>query len=107
MGLRIILLSLYAAVILFCGTTFVKSQTMSNLCFPRGVLATQAAKHGEYPAFSYRDIQFMVSFTLHINPKSGSYTLVGIADINPEIECVASIGTNFKPIINKPKGMPL
>tara|TARA_R100001163_G_C5030900_1_gene171137 strand:+ start:715 stop:1038 length:324 start_codon:yes stop_codon:yes gene_type:complete len=107
MGLRIILFSIYTAVILFCGTTFVKAQTMSNLCFPLGVLATQAAKHGEYPAFSFRDIQYMVNFTLHINPKSGSYTLVGVADMNPEIECVASVGTDFKPVIDKSKGMPL
>ena len=107
MGLRIILFSMYVVGVLFCGITFVKAQTFSNMCFPLGSISTQAAKHGEYPAFSFRDIQYMVSFTLHINPKSGSYTLVGIADINPEIECVASIGTNFKPIINKPKGMPL
>ena len=49
----------------------------------------------------------MITFTLYINPKTGSYTMMGVADINPEVECVASIGTDFKPIINKPKGMPL
>ncbi len=107
MGLRIILFSMYVAGILFCGVTFVKAQTISNLCFPVGSVSTQAAKHGEYPAFSLRDNQYRVTFTLYINPKTGSYTMIGVADINPEVECVASIGTDFKPIINKPKGMPL
>ena len=107
MGLRIILFSIYVAGILFCGVTFVKAQTISNLCFPVGSVSTQAAKHGEYPAFSLRDNQYRVTFTLYINPKTGSYTMMGVADINPEVECVASIGTDFKPIINKPKGMPL
>ena len=98
---------MYVAGILFCGVTFVKAQTISNLCFPVGSVSTQAAKHGEYPAFSLRDNQYRVTFTLYINPKTGSYTMIGVADINPEVECVASVGTDFKPIINKPKGMTL
>ena len=107
MGLRIILFSMYVVGVLFCGITFVKAQTFSNMCFPLGSISTQAAKHGEYPAFTLRDVQFMITFTLYVNPKTGSYTMMGVADINPEVECVASIGTDFKPIINKPKGMPL
>ncbi len=107
MRLRIVLFSMYVVGVLYCGITFVKAQTFNNMCFPLGSISTQAAKHGEYPAFTLRDTQFMITFTLYINPKTGSYTMMGVSDINPEIECVASIGTNFKPVINKPKGMPL
>jgi hypothetical protein len=99
--------SLVAAVVLFLIPTLSQAQQISNLCFPVGSISTQAAKHGEYPAFSLRDNQYRVTFTLYINPKTGSYTMMGVADINTEVECVASIGTDFKPIINKPKGMPL
>ena len=99
--------SLLAAAVLFLIPTFSQAQQISNLCFPVGSISTQAAKHGEYPAFSFRDTQYRVTFTLYINPKTGSYTMMGVADVNPEVECVASIGTDFKPIINKPKGMPL
>ena len=107
MGLRIILFSMYVVGVLFCGITFVKAQTFSNMCFPLGSISTQAAKHGEHPAFTLRDAQFMITFTLYINPKTGSYTMMGVADINPEVECVASIGTDFKPFIDKSKGTPL
>ena len=99
--------SLVAAAVLFLIPAFSQAQQISNLCFPVGSVSTQAARHGEYPAFSLRDNQYRVTFTLYINPKTGSYTMMGVADINPEVECVASIGTDFKPIMNKPKGMPL
>jgi hypothetical protein len=31
--------------------------------------------------------------------------MLGVSDINPEIECVASVGADFRPIIDKIKGI--
>ena len=97
--------SLLAAAVLFAIPTFSQAQQISNLCFPTGSIKSQAAKHGESPAFSFKDLQYKITFTMYINPVSGSYTLLGVADINPEVECVASIGADFKPIIDKIKGI--
>lgn len=97
--------SLVAAAVLFLIPTFSQAQQFSNLCFPIGALKSQAAKHGEYPAFSFRDIQYKITFTMYINPVTGSYTMLGVSDINPEIECIASVGADFKPAIDKNKGI--
>ena len=97
--------SLVAAAVLFLIPTFSQAQQFSNLCFPIGALKSQAAKHGEYPALSFKDIQYKITFTMYINPVTGSYTLLGVSDLNPEVECVASVGADFKPIIDKSKGI--
>ena len=97
--------SLVAAAILFLIPTFSQAQQFSNLCFPIGALKAEAAKHGEYPVFSFRDFQYSITFTMYINPVSGSYTMLGVSDINPEIECIASVGADFRPIIDKIKGI--
>ena len=97
--------SLLAAAVLFLIPTFSQAQQFSNLCFPIGSLKSQAAKHGEYPAFSFRDIQYKITFTMYINPVTGSYTMLGVSDINPKVECVASVGTDFRPAIDKNKGI--
>lgn len=96
---------LLAAAVLFIASTFSQAQEFSNLCFPIGTLKSQAAKHGEYPAFSFRDIRYKVTFTMYINPVTGSYTMLGVSDVNPEVECVASMGADFKPVIDKIKGI--
>ena len=103
MGLRIILLSIYAAVILFCGTTFVKAQAFGTMCFPLGTLAKQAAQHGEVATLKFRDREYLVNFTMYINPKTRTFTLAGVADVNPSIECVAAIGGDFDFIPQKKK----
>lgn len=97
--------SFLAAVLLFIAPTFSQAQEFSNLCLPVGTLKSQASKHGEYPAFSFRDIQYKITFTMYINPITRSYTMLGVSDLNPEVECVASIGLDFKPIIDKTKGI--
>ena len=75
------------------------------VCIPVGSFAPLAEKHGEYPAFSFRDSQYKVSFTLYINPLTKTYTLTGISDINPNSECISSVGTDFKPVIDSKKGI--
>ena len=75
------------------------------VCIPVGSFAPLAEKHGEYPAFSFRDSQYKVSFTLYINPLTKTYTLTGISDINPNSECISSVGTDFKPVIDPRKGI--
>ena len=42
---------------------------------------------------------------MYINPTTGSYTMLGVSDVNPEVECVASMGADFKPAIDKIKGI--
>ena len=103
MILRLFLFSLYVASILFCGFTFVKAQTFSNLCFPLGTLERQAAQHGEVPTIKFRDKEYAVNFTMYINPKTRTFTLAGVADVTPDIECVAAIGTDFDFIPQKKK----
>ena len=103
MILRLFLFSLYVASILFCGVTFVKAQTFSNLCFPLGTLAKQTAQHGEVATLKFRDREFFVNFTMYVNPKTRTFTLAGVADVNPSIECVAAIGTDFDFIPQKKK----
>jgi len=94
------------AVALLCVMAgFSQAQQVTNICFPVGLLKFEAQKHGEYPAFSFRDTQYNITFTMYINPNTGTYTLVGITDLNSEVECVASIGTNFKPVVHNTKGV--
>lgn len=71
----------------------------SHWCF-----CTASRKHGEYPAFVFKDVLYGILFTMYINPKTRSYTLTGVSDANPEVECLSSIGLGFSPIVNKPKG---
>ena len=99
-----------SAALLFFAMVFIavkpsQSQEASNLCFPIGTIKVQAESIGEYPAFSFRDFQYSITFTMYINPETKSYTLTGVADINPDVECVSSIGTNFAPAIKKTKGI--
>ena len=75
------------------------------VCIPIGSFAPLAEKHGEYPAFSFRDSQYKVTFTMYINPLTKTYTLTGISDINPNSECISSVGTDFKPVIDPRKGI--
>tara|TARA_R100000278_G_scaffold99476_1_gene76278 strand:- start:126 stop:431 length:306 start_codon:yes stop_codon:yes gene_type:complete len=96
----------FLAAVLFCVTTgFSQAQQDSILCFPVGALESQAEKHGEYPAFSFKDAQYNITFTMYINPVTGTYTLLGVSDLNREVECVASIGSDFKPAVYKPEGV--
>ena len=99
-----------SAALLFFAMFFIavkpsQSQEASTLCFPTGTLKAQAESFGEYPAFSFKDFQYRITFTMYINPKTANYTLVGVADINSDVECVSSIGTNFAPAIKKTKGI--
>ena len=80
------------------------AQAPPTVCLPIGAFAPQAEKHGEYPAFVFKDVLYGMLFTMYINPKSRSYTLTGVSDANPEVECLSSIGLGFSPIVNKPKG---
>ena len=103
MIVRLVLFSLYIFGILFCGMTFVKAQTFGTMCFPLGTLAKQAAQHGEVATFKFRDMEYLVTFTMYINPKTRTFTLAGVADVNPSIECVAAIGGGFDFIPQKKK----
>jgi hypothetical protein len=80
------------------------AQTSSTICLPIGTFAPQAERHGEYPAFMFKDIVYGILFTMYINPKTRSYTLTGVSDANPEVECLSSVGLDFNPVVNKPKG---
>jgi hypothetical protein len=40
---------------------------------------------------------------MYINPKTRTFTLAGVADVNPSIECVAAIGGDFDFIPQKKK----
>ena len=96
---------LLAAALLCVTTGFSQAQQASTLCFPVGALKSQAEKHGEYPAFSFKDTQYNITFTMYINPVTGTYTLLGVSDLNREVECVGSIGTDFKPAVYEPEGV--
>jgi len=52
----------------------------------------------------FKDIVYGILFTMYINPKTRSYTLTGVSDANPEVECLSSVGLDFNPVVNKPKG---
>ena len=52
----------------------------------------------------FKDIIYGMLFTMYINPKTRSYTLTGISDANPEVECLSSVGLGFSPVVNKVKG---
>ena len=103
MIVRLVLFSLYIFGILFCGMTFVKAQAFGTMCFPLGTLAKQAAQHGEIATLKFRDREYFVNFTMYINPKTRTFTLAGVADVNPSIECVAAIGGDFDFIPQKKK----
>ena len=81
------------------------AQVFPNICFPLGTFAPQAERHGEHPAFLFKDAQYGILFTMYINPETGSYTLTGVTDANPEVECMSSIGFGFKPVIDSKKGI--
>jgi hypothetical protein len=80
------------------------AQAPSTACLPVGAFASEAEQHGEYPAFMFKDIIYGILFTMYINPKTRSYTLTGISDANPEVECLSSVGLGFSPVVNKVKG---
>ena len=80
------------------------AQAPPTVCLPIGAFAPQAEKHGEYPAFVFKDVLYGILFTMYINPKTRSYTLTGVSDVNPEVECLSSIGLGFSPVVNKVKG---
>ena len=80
------------------------AQAPPTVCLPIGAFAPQAEKHGEYPAFVFKDVLYGILFTMYINPKTRSYTLTGVSDVNPEVECLSSIGLGFSPVVNKLKG---
>ena len=80
------------------------AQAPPTVCLPIGAFAPQAEKHGEYPAFVFKDVLYGILFTMYINPKTRSYTLTGISDANPEVECLSSVGLGFSPVVNKVKG---
>ena len=78
------------------------AQAPPTVCLPIGAFAPQAEKHGEYPAFVFKDVLYGILFTMYINPKTRAYTLTGISDANPEFECLSSVGLG--PVVNKVKG---
>ena len=80
------------------------AQAPPTVCLPIGAFAPQAEKHGEYPAFVFKDVLYGMLFTMYINPKTRSYTLTGVSDANPEVECLSSIGLGFSPVVNIPIG---
>ena len=80
------------------------AQAPPAACLPAGDFASEAEQHGEYPAFMFKDIIYGMLFTMYINPKTRSYTLTGISDANPEVECLSSVGLGFSPVVNKVKG---
>ena len=80
------------------------AQAPPTICLPTGAFLLQAEKHGEYPAFVFKDVLYGILFTMYINPKTRSYTLTGVSDANPEVECLSSVGLGFSPVVNKPKG---